>query len=248
MRNLKMIVAYVGTRYAGWQVQPGRPTIQGVLEDRIARMLRESIRIAGAGRTDAGVHARGQVANFPTGSRIPAGGLVRGLNALLPDDIAVMRAEEVPEAFHARADARGKEYRYRIARAEVVSPFEAPFVAAVRGRLDAVVMRGAARHFLGTHDFTSFCPVASPIEDKVRTLRVSEVTEEEGRVEYRVVGDGFLRHMVRTLVGTLMLVGRGRLDAAAIPHIMAARDRRLAGPVAPARGLVLEQVFYGEGS
>jgi tRNA pseudouridine38-40 synthase len=248
MRNLKMIVAYVGTRYAGWQVQPGRPTIQGVLEDRIARMLQEPVRLAGAGRTDAGVHARGQVANFLTASRIPAGGLLRGLNAGLPIDIAVMQAQEVAEAFHARADARGKEYRYRIARAEVVSPFEAPFVAPLRGRLDAAAMRQAARHFLGTHDFTSFCPVASPIEDKVRTLRVSEVTEEGSLVDYRVVGDGFLRHMVRTLVGTLILVGRGRLDAAAIPHIMKARDRRLAGPVAPARGLVLEQVFYGEGS
>ncbi len=248
MRNMKMIVAYVGTRYAGWQVQPGRPTIQGVLEDRIGRMLREPVRLAGAGRTDSGVHARGQVANFQTASRIPAAGLVRGLNALLPEDIAVMRAEDAPASFHARADARGKEYRYRIARAEVVSPFEAPFVAAVRGSLDAGAMRAAARHFLGAHDFTSFCPVASPIEDKVRTLSVSEVTEEEGLVGYRVVGDGFLRHMVRTLVGTLLMVGRGRLDAAAIPRIMAARDRRLAGPVAPARGLVLEQVFYGEGS
>lgn len=248
MRNLKMIVAYAGTRYAGWQVQPGRPTIQGVLEDRIARMLQEPVRLAGAGRTDAGVHARGQVANFLTASRIPAGGLLRGLNAGLPIDIAVMQAQEVAEAFHARADARGKEYRYRIARAEVVSPFEAPFVAPLRGRLDVAAMRQAARHFLGTHDFTSFCPVASPIEDKVRTLRVSEVTEEGSLVDYRVVGDGFLRHMVRTLVGTLILVGRGRLDAAAIPHIMKGRDRRLAGPVAPARGLVLEQVFYGEGS
>ncbi|HEV8701369.1 MAG TPA: tRNA pseudouridine(38-40) synthase TruA [Candidatus Polarisedimenticolia bacterium] len=248
MRNLKMIVAYVGTRYAGWQVQPGRPTVQGVLEDRISRMLGGPVRLAGAGRTDAGVHAHGQVANFLTASRIPAAGLVRGLNALLPEDIAVMRAEEVPETFHARADARGKEYRYRIVSAEVVSPFEAPFVATVRGWLDAGSMRAAARHFLGTHDFTSFCPVASPIENKVRTLRVSEVTEEGGRVTFRVVGDGFLRHMVRTLAGTLIWAGSGRLDTAAIPDIIGGRDRRLAGPVAPASGLVLEQVFYGEGT
>src|SRR5688572_7366630 len=246
MRNLRMVVAYVGTRYAGWQVQPGSPTIQGVLEDRASRMLRGTVRLAGAGRTDAGVHARGQVANFLTDSRIPPAGLVRGLNSLLPEDIVVMRADEVEESFHARADARGKEYRYRIVSAEVVSPFEAPFVAAVRGRLDAAAMRAAARHFLGTHDFTSLCPVASPIENKVRTLRVSEVDEEDGRVTFRVVGDGFLRHMVRTLAGTLIWVGRGRLDAAAIPRIMSGRDRRLAGPVAPASGLVLEQVFYGE--
>ncbi|OLD64141.1 MAG: tRNA pseudouridine(38-40) synthase TruA [Acidobacteria bacterium 13_1_40CM_2_68_5] len=248
MRNLKMVVAYVGTRYAGWQLQPGRATIQGVLEERIGRMLQERVRLAGAGRTDAGVHARGQVANFKTASRVPLEGLVRGLNARLPIDIALMRAEEAPESFHARTDARGKEYRYHIERSEVVSPFEAPYVASVRGPLDVAAMREAAGHFLGTHDFTSFCPVASPIDDKVRTLRVSEVGERGTRVEFHVVGDGFLRHMVRTLAGTLILVGRGRLDAGSIPHIIRARDRRRAGPVAPARGLILEAVFYEEGS
>lgn len=246
MRNLRMVVAYVGTRYAGWQVQPGIPTIQGVLEDRASRMLGETVHLAGAGRTDAGVHARGQVANFLTESRIPPAGLVRGLNALLPGDIAVMRADEVGESFHARVDARGKEYCYRILSSEVVSPFEGPFVASVRGRLDGDAMRAAARHFVGTHDFTSFCPVASPIENKVRTLSVSEVEETDGRITFRVVGDGFLRHMVRTLAGTLIWVGRGRLEAAAIPVIIGGRDRRLAGPVAPASGLILEQVFYGE--
>src|SRR5437867_2650036 len=171
MRNLKMVVSYVGTRFAGWQVQPGRATVQGVLEERIARMLREPVRITGAGRTVARVHAR----------------------------------------------------------------------------LDVEAMRRAARDFLGTHDFTSFCPADSEIEDKVRALRVSEVTESGPEVRYRVVGSGFLRHMVRTLAGTLILAGRGRLDTGSIPHILKARDRRRAGPVAPARGLVLETVFYGEG-
>ena len=248
MRNLRMVVAYVGTRYAGWQLQPGRATIQGVLEERIGRMLHERVRLAGAGRTDAGVHARGQVATFRTASRIPLEGLVRGLNARLPVDIVLMRAEEVPASFHARADARGKEYRYHIERSEVVSPFVAPYVAPVRGPLDVAAMREAAGQFVGTHDFTSFCPSASRIQDKVRTLRVSEVNEHGTRVEYRVVGDGFLRHMVRTLAGTILLVGRGRLDAGSIPHIIRARDRRRAGPVAPARGLILEAVFYEEGS
>jgi tRNA pseudouridine38-40 synthase len=156
MRNLRMVVSYVGTRYAGWQVQPGRPTIQQVLEDRIGRMLGETVRLAAAGRTDAGVHARGQVVNFPTASRIPVEGLVRGLNPRLPIDIAVLSAEEAPESFHARSDARGKEYRYRITRAAVVTPFDAPFVTSVRGRLDVGAMREAAAHFLGRHDFTSF--------------------------------------------------------------------------------------------
>src|SRR5206468_3516920 len=164
MRNLKMIVSYVGTRFAGWQVQPGRATVQGVLEERIARMLREPVRITGAGRTDAGVHARGQVANVQIASRIPPEGFLRGLNARLPLDIVVMR--------------------------------------------------------------------------------VAEVTESGPEVRYRVVGSGFLRHMVRTLAGTLILAGRGRLDTGSIPHILKARDRRRAGPVAPARGLILERVLY----
>ena len=244
VRNFKMIVAYVGTRFAGWQVQPDRPTVQGVLEERISRLLQERVRVAGAGRTDAGVHARGQVANVLTASRIPLQGFLRGLNARLPQDIAVLRVEEAPEAFHARADARGKEYVYRISRAEAVSPFDTPFVAVVRGALDVEAMREAARGFLGTHDFTSFCPADSTIENKVRTVSVSEVTESGAEVRYRVVGDGFLRHMVRTLAGTLLLAGRGRLDSRSIPHILEARDRRRAGPVAPAGGLVLERVIY----
>jgi len=246
VRNLRILVSYVGTRFAGWQVQPGCPTVQGTLEERIGRMLQEPVRIAGAGRTDAGVHARGQVGNFATGGRIPVEGLRRGLNARLPEDIVVMRVEEAPESFHARADARGKEYLYRVSRAEVVSPFDAPFVAHVRGRLDVEAMRRAAEHFVGTHDFTSFCPAKSEIEDKVRTLTLSEVTEHGPEVHYRVVGNGFLRHMVRTLAGTLLLAGRGQLDAGAVPQILAARDRGRAGPVAPARGLCLERVLYEE--
>ena len=249
MRNLRLLVQYVGTRFAGWQVQPGRPTVQGVLEDRIGRMLGETVRIAGAGRTDAGVHARGQVANFATASRIPIEGLVRGLNARLPIDIAVPRVDEAAPSFHSRADARSKEYRYRITRREVVSPFEAPFVVAVRGPLDVAAMRAAAAAVLGVHDFTSFCPADSPIEDRTRTLTLSEIAESGPEIEYRVVGDGFLRHMVRTLAGTLLMAGRGRLDPADLPRILQAKDRRRAGPVAPAHGLILERVDYaGDGA
>lgn len=248
MRNLKMIVAYVGTGFAGWQVQPGRPTIQGILEDRLSRMLQEKTSLAGAGRTDAGVHARGQVANFLTARRIPVDGLLRGLNARLPPAIAVMRAEEAAGTFHARADARWKEYRYRIARAAVVSPFEAPFVAVVRGRLDVPAMRQAARLFEGTHDFTSFCAADTRVESKVRRILLSEIEGDDGFVDYRVRADGFLRHMVRTLAGTLILVGQGRIDVAAILAILEAHDRRAAGPCAPARGLTLEKVSYGEES
>jgi tRNA pseudouridine38-40 synthase len=248
MRSLKMTVAYVGTPFAGWQVQPRLATVQGILEDRLSRMLQESVRIAGAGRTDAGVHARGQVASFRTASRIPTEGLRRGLNARLPHEIRIMQVEEVPEGFHARADARCKEYRYRIALREPVSPFEAPFVASVRGPLDVEAMRRAAVCFIGRHDFSSFCPAGCVIEDRRRSVIHSGVVEQDGQIEYQVRADGFLRHMVRTLVGTLVLVGKGRLGASAIPGILAARDRAAAGPCAPPQGLVLEKVFYGEGS
>jgi tRNA pseudouridine38-40 synthase len=248
MRNIRMMVAYVGTRFAGWQIQPGRRTIQGELERRISAMLNESVRITGAGRTDAGVHARGQVANMMIASRIPEAGLVRGLNALLPEEIRVLRAEEVPSGFDSRAAARAKEYSYLVALGEVVSPFVLPFALPARGRLQVDAMRAGARSFEGRHDFTSFCPAASPIEDKTRTILLSEVTQGGDLLEYRVRGDGFLHHMVRTMAGTLLLIGRGRLPADAIAGILEARDRRRAGPVAPARGLTLERVYYGAAS
>jgi tRNA pseudouridine38-40 synthase len=246
MRNLKMTLAYVGTLYAGWQVQPRQPTIQGVLEARLTRMLQEKVRIAGAGRTDAGVHARGQVANFLTASRIPLAGLRRGLNAILPEDVRVMEVEEAPDGFQARADAYSKEYVYRIACAEVISPFDSPFVAAVRGHLDTERMGEAARRFLGRHDFRSFCPAQVQLEDTRRTLFESRIERRGDRVEYRVRGDGFLQHMVRTLAGTLIQIGRGLRPPEAVEEMIQARDRRAAGPCAAARGLVLERVFYEE--
>ncbi len=248
MRNIKMIVAYVGTPFAGWQVQPGRATIQGVLEERIAVLLKEAVGVAGAGRTDAGVHARGQVANVKTASRIPPGGLLRGLNALLPEDIRVMQVEDVPESFHARSDARSKEYRYQIARGPVVSPFLLPFAEWVRDPLDLGAMQEAARRLLGRHDFTSFSSADCRIDNRTRTVKVSEFLDLGDRLEYRVQADGFLHHMVRTMVGTLLWVGRGLLPPDAIGEILEARDRRRAGPCAAARGLVLEKVFYEEES
>lgn len=247
MRNIRMTLAYVGTHYAGWQVQPEQATIQGVLEQRLSRLLQEPVRIAGAGRTDAGVHARAQMANFRTNSRIQPDGLRRAMNARLPTDIRVVRAEDVDIDFHARADARGKEYRYRMARGEYVSPFDAPFVTAIRGSLDAGRMAQAAALFTGSHDFESFCPADCRLESKRRAIDQSEVVEDGPFLEYRVRGNGFLRHMVRTMVGTLIDVGQGRRPPGAITDILACRDRRAAGPCAPARGLVLERVIYEEG-
>jgi tRNA pseudouridine38-40 synthase len=234
MRNIRMTVAYVGTHYAGWQVQPDRATIQGVLEERLSLLLQEP------------VHARKQVANFKTASRIPLDGLRRGLNTKLPTDIRVVLTEEVDIDFHARADARAKEYRYRMARGEFVSPFDAPFVSAIRGDIDPQIMRQAAAQFIGSHDFASFCPADCRLESKRRIIDRSEVIEDGLFLEYRVRGNGFLRHMVRTMVGTLIDVGQGRRPPGSIEGILASRDRRAAGPCAPARGLVLERVFYEE--
>ncbi len=245
MRNLKMTIAYIGTAYSGWQIQPHRPTIQGLLEDRLARMLPERPRLAGAGRTDAGVHARGQVANFTTGCRIPEAGLRRGINALLPPDIVVLDVEEAASSFHARADATAKDYRYRIATGEVLSPFEAPYAMHVRGGLDPAAMRAAAELLIGTHDFTSFCTAETEVETRERTILASSIEQHGAFVEYRVRGTGFLRHMVRVIVGTLVDIGRKRRRPEDMRGILAARDRRAAGPSAEARGLVLEQVIYG---
>jgi len=241
-----MTLAYVGTPFAGWQIQPGRPTVQGAIEAALSRMLDEPARLAGAGRTDAGVHALGQVASLTTGRAIPLDGLRRGLNARLPETIRVMAAEEAPAGFHARSDARSKDYRYRLSRAEVVLPFAAPFVTPVHGRLDVGAMREAARRFEGRHDFTSFCPVDCEIEDRRRTMQSSGIEEAGDEIVYEVRGEGFLRHMVRTIAGTLIEVGRGRIRPEEIEAILAARDRRRAGPCAPARGLVLVRVLYDD--
>ena len=248
MRNLRLLIAYVGTRFAGWQVQPGRPTIQGTLEETLGRMLQETVCLAGAGRTDAGVHARGQVANFPTTSRIPADGLLRGANARLPEDVRILAVDEVDASFHARADALGKEYRYRLFGGGVLSPFDAPFAVAVRGGLEVDEMRRAAERFIGTHDFTSFSASSCRIADRRRTVTRSDIEAHGEFIEYRVRADGFLQHMVRNMAGTLIDVGRGRLRAAAIAGILEARDRRAAGLCAPPQGLVLETVFYEEGA
>lgn len=244
MRTLRMTLAYVGTTYAGWQVQPARATIQGILERTLGRMLDEPIRIVGAGRTDAGVHALGQVASFTTSRSIPLYGIRRGLNSRLPESLRVLAVDEVAEGFNARSDARGKDYRYRISTAEVLSPFEAPFVTQVLAALDTTAMAAAAERLIGTHDFTSFCRADSRIEDRRRTLRHSRVTADGETITYDVHGDGFMRHMIRTIVGTLVDAGRGRIAPRDVDAILAARDRRRAGVCMPARGLTLMQVHY----
>src|SRR6185503_18670806 len=215
--TIKLTLAYVGTRYAGWQIQPVLPTIQGILEERLSRLLQEKVTLFGAGRTDSGVHAMGQVASFATERDVPLDGLRRGINARLPEDIRILEAERVEDRFHARSDARGKEYAYRYSRGEVTSPFRAPFVCPVRGRLDLDAMRRGAAGFEGRHDFTSLAPSSLELEDRVRTIRSLRIEEEGNEVVLKVQGDGFLRHMVRTIAGTLLDIARGVREAGDVP-------------------------------
>jgi tRNA pseudouridine38-40 synthase len=246
-RNLRLDLHYVGTRYRGWQRQPGGGTIQDLLEEALGRILRHRVRLTGAGRTDAGVHARGQVANFATTNPLPPPRIRRGANALLPDDIRIVAACEAPDHFHARRDAVAKHYAYRFAVGEVVSPFTGPFVHHVRGGADIERMARGAGMFVGEHDFTSFCASECRVRNRVRRVVLSRVEPPngDGIVVFHIAANGFLQHMVRTLAGTLVEIGRGRLDPDRIPAILAGRDRRLAGPCAPARGLTLERVEYG---
>jgi tRNA pseudouridine38-40 synthase len=249
MRNLKLTIAYDGTDFSGWQVQPGAQTIQGTLASAIGRITGENVLPQGSGRTDAGVHALAQVATFETGSSIPAGNLVIALNDVLPDSIRVLAVEEVAAEFHARKSAQGKTYRYRISREAICPPFLARYVWHYPYPLDEEAMRKAAPLVEGEHDFTSFAAVDPERgrEDgasNVRSIFSSEWRREESELIYEVRGNGFLHHMVRNLVGTFLLVGKGTLKPGDVTRIIAEKNRAAAGATAPASGLYLVYVEY----
>lgn len=248
MRNLKLTLSYDGSTFYGWAVQPGLPTVQGALIETIHRVTQENVRVYGAGRTDAGVHALGQVAHFKTRCRIPAGNFQRALNALLPAQIRILQVEEVPANFDARRHATGKIYRYRILRAPVCPPFEWRRVYHYPYPLDVEAMERAAPLFEGEHDFTSFAnwDAGEAEESRVRAIFSSRLERDPGREEliYTVRGRAFLRYMVRKIVGTLIAVGKGRLAPEDIPRILEAQDRSLAGPTAPPEGLYMVEVQY----
>lgn len=243
-RRIRLDLHYVGTGYAGWQLQPDRPTIQGTVETALERVLRAPVRLHGSGRTDAGVHARGQVAHFETASLLPVGTLRSAINHYLPWDIQIMRVSEAPPAFHARESALSKEYRYRVYRGDLIPPHLYPFALHVEDPLDLEAMRRAAASLVGTHDFACMQSNGSSAETTVRTIRCSEWLEDEDALVYRVVADGFLYKMVRTIVGTLIEVGRGRRSVQSVEEAMRARDRGRSGPVVSARGLHLWHVTY----
>ncbi|MGA3326987.1 MAG: tRNA pseudouridine(38-40) synthase TruA [Terriglobia bacterium] len=247
MRNIRLILAYDGTDFCGWQRQPDAPTIQACLEDALQKLTGSPAQVFGSGRTDAGVHAAHQVANFHTASAIPCTNFVKALNDLLPPTVRIKGADDVSADFHARYNVLRKTYRYRIVTTPVCSPLLWRFVCHHPYPLDRARMAQAAGLFEGEHDFSSFA-AADGQEDEETKSRVRLIFRSRflwrprsSMLVYEVTGNGFLRHMVRNIVGTLLEVGRGKGD---IPSILAARDRTQAGPTAPAQGLCLMKVEY----
>jgi len=244
MRNLRLDICYDGTRYRGWQRLPGKDdTIQGKLETTLSRILGENIEISGSGRTDAGVHARGQVANFHCESTVGCDEILQQLRRYLPEDIGIYSCREVSPRFHARLNAKEKTYQYRVWNSEKPCVFERRFVTVVTDPLDVEKMRQAAGHFLGEHDFSAFCTNAKMKKSTVRFIRSLTVERVGEEIRVTVTGNGFLQNMVRIMVGTLLEVGRGERDADSIPALFGGK-RSEAGFLAPAQGLCLQEVYY----
>lgn len=247
----RLLIAYRGTAYAGWQRQDNALAVQQVVEEALEALLGTPVRIVGAGRTDAGVHARGQVAHLDLPRPLPPRGLVHGTNHHLPEDIRILAARPVAAGFHARKSALAKTYRYRWVCGTVISPLDAPFVAGGRSLLDVAAMRRAMAALPGRHDFSAFALAGGAHDSPVRRLDVATLEESPlpgGAVELglRFVGEGFLRGMVRSLVGTLVEVGSGRRTPEDFAALLAGAPRDAAGPTAPARGLCLEGVTYDD--
>jgi tRNA pseudouridine38-40 synthase len=245
-RNLRLQLQYDGTHFHGWQTQPKLLTIQGSLTEAIRSITTEEVQVTGSGRTDAGVHALAQVCNFLTLAKIPCSNLQKALNSILSPSIRVTNIEEVSEHFHSRRDARAKHYRYRILKDKWCSPFDYPYVLHYPRPLDLQCMSQAAELVIGEHDFSAFCDSDSEVESKVRRIASSFFVFDTRRnlIEYNVCANGFLHHMVRNIVGTLLEVGKGSLSVASVETILRSKKRSNAGPTAPAKGLFLVSVSY----
>jgi len=246
VRNIKLTLEYVGTNYYGFQRQPNRPTVQGELERVLTTLLGEEIKVTGAGRTDVGVHALHQVANFKTNSTMAPSRLQWSANSLLPSDIVITRVEEVPLSFHARRQAVAREYKYYILNRGHPSAFQRDRVYFLARPLDVVRMQEAARVLVGTHDFSAFCGGSHTKPSRVRTINELKCEKEGDLIIITVSANAFLPQMVRTLVGTLIRVGEGNLSADEVKEILGSKDRKKAGPTAPACGLVLTNIVYPE--
>lgn len=244
MKRIKLTVAYDGTDYCGWQIQKNGITVEEVLNRALSRLTGENITVIGASRTDAGVHARGNVAVFDTNTRIPAERITYALNALLPEDVTVVRSEEVPAGWHPRKCVSVKTYEYRILNREFPDPVRRRDTYFVSFRLDIERMREAAQYLIGEHDFKSFCSAQTTVEDTVRTIYDLDIDKEGDLITIRVRGNGFLYNMVRIIAGTLASVGRGYFEPQDIKAMLAERDRTKAGVTAPPQGLTLMGIEY----
>jgi len=245
MRNIRLLIEYNGTNYQGWQVQPKGPTIQGMVEEKLALITGEAVHLIGSGRTDSGVHAFGQVANFKTKSQLNIHSIQKALNSLLPPDIMIRRAEEVEEGFDARKQSKSKVYEYRILNRELRSAFDHEYAWHIPQKLDLEEMRKATRILIGEHDFSSFRSVGSPTRTAIRrVIRAEWKKGQDGFIRFEVEANGFLKQMVRAMVGTLVEVGKGKIDSEEFQKILDSKNRREAGPTAPAHGLFLKEVKY----
>jgi tRNA pseudouridine38-40 synthase len=259
MPNFRLEIEYEGTNYCGWQVQPHRrlKSIQQVIEEVLRKILQEKVKLVASGRTDAGVHALAQVANFKTNSQISLDKLQHGLNSLLPPDIVIKAIEEVPADFHSRFQAKSKVYRYVVLNRAYPSALLRNTVYQYPYPLDLQLMRKEAKALLGKHDFKSFCATAGSTKTTIRTIKHIRIYHEPRTMNYEpktqpsdcliyieIEADGFLYNMVRNIVGTLLEIGRGKMPAGSLKKILLAKDRKLAGPTAPAQGLCLLRVKY----
>ena len=244
MRNIKLDICYDGTRYRGWQRLPGADgSIQGKLEQTLSRILEEPIEISGSGRTDAGVHAQHQIANFHTNSTMSCREILEQLRRYLPEDIGIYSCKDVSERFHARLNAKEKTYRYRIWNTDAPCVFDRKFVAQLEQPLDIRAMEEAASHLVGTHDFSAFCANKNFKKSTVRSIRAIQIQSEGNEIQITVTGNGFLHNMVRILVGTLVEVGLGTRSEQSIPQLFGG-VRSEAGMLMPPQGLCLMEVYY----
>lgn len=245
MRRIKLVIAYDGTNYCGWQIQPNGITIEEVLNKKLSKLTGEEIHIIGASRTDSGVHALGNVAVFDTQTSIPPERLSYALNQRMPDDIVIVKSEEVPLDWHPRYCNCSKTYEYHILNAQIPDPTRRLTRYYVSYNLDLEKMRQAAGYLVGEHDFASFCNVRTNVEDTVRTIYSLEVTKHEDEITIRIKGNGFLYNMVRIIVGTLLRVGRGFYTPEQVKEILEAKNRQAAGVTVPPHGLMLMGIEYG---
>ncbi len=245
MNRIALLLAYDGTDFFGYQVQPNRRTVQGVIEEALTKIHKgERIRVYSSGRTDTGVHARSQVVHFDSPLQLHDQQWKKALNSLLPEDVRVLNAAYAPSDFHARFDCKEREYRYRLLRSEEPDVFRRRYTYHFPHPLSIDAMKEAARYLVGTHDFSSFCSANASVEDKVRTIYEINLFEEDDELVFQLRGNGFLHNMVRIIVGTLLEVGVGKRTPENVKSILLKKDRTLAGKTAPGHGLYLWAVRY----